>query len=540
MLFNQRFLLMLVLTIFSILYLFSAWVADDAYITFRTIENFHNGYGLRWNIDERVQSYTHPFWMLNLLIGKYIISDLYYLSLTIGFVYTFFSLIILYQLTKGEKILFISTAFLLLSSKAFLDFSSSGLENSASFFLIACFFYTFLKLKENNKFYLILSLIASTMFLNRMDLIIPLLPLIFYIFFIESYKLKKIKISIKQGLLGFTPVLLWCFFSTYYYGSFFPNSVIAKTNTGIPTSHLQIQGFQYLYSNILYDPFTSLIIYCVLIYTILSKKTKNKLLGLGLFLYLIYLISVGADYMYGRFLTIPFVISIFIIIKNKEIINNNEIKLITITSFLIFFNLYQYSIKDIESFQLQNSDLTDERAFYYKTTGLWPNLTGKNISIANHFLETGILFHEPIKKPTLLYTMGFNGYIASKVFPEKHIIDRLGLTDAFLAAHPMSYGYWRIGHFRRAVSSEYISSIEKNTNLIKLREDRYVLDQVYLLTRADLNDKRRFKAILNWNNGNTFEVAKKAFQHYPHHFMMNYDEKNLKNLWVPNNFYTSN
>ena len=41
-----------------------AWVSDDAFITFRVIDNFVNGYGLRWNVDERVEVYTHPLWML--------------------------------------------------------------------------------------------------------------------------------------------------------------------------------------------------------------------------------------------------------------------------------------------------------------------------------------------------------------------------------------------------------------------------------------------------------------------------------------------
>ena len=77
---KKNYILVAILALFSILYLFSAWVADDAYITFRTIENFHHGYGLRWNTIERVQSYTHPLWMFNLLIGKYIINDLYSLS----------------------------------------------------------------------------------------------------------------------------------------------------------------------------------------------------------------------------------------------------------------------------------------------------------------------------------------------------------------------------------------------------------------------------------------------------------------------------
>ncbi len=34
-------------------------MGDDAYITYKTVYNFINEYGLRWNIAERVQSYTH-------------------------------------------------------------------------------------------------------------------------------------------------------------------------------------------------------------------------------------------------------------------------------------------------------------------------------------------------------------------------------------------------------------------------------------------------------------------------------------------------
>src|SRR5512138_705180 len=42
----------------------TAWVCDDAYITFRTIDNVVHGFGLRWNVDERVQAFTHPLWLL--------------------------------------------------------------------------------------------------------------------------------------------------------------------------------------------------------------------------------------------------------------------------------------------------------------------------------------------------------------------------------------------------------------------------------------------------------------------------------------------
>ena len=44
-----------------------AWIGEDAFITFRSVDQFVNGNGLRWNPDERVQAYTHPLWMLALI-----------------------------------------------------------------------------------------------------------------------------------------------------------------------------------------------------------------------------------------------------------------------------------------------------------------------------------------------------------------------------------------------------------------------------------------------------------------------------------------
>jgi arabinofuranosyltransferase len=56
--------LVVVLVFFVILN--RTWMSDDAYITLRTVDNFINGYGLTWNVNERVEVYTHPLWMLSL------------------------------------------------------------------------------------------------------------------------------------------------------------------------------------------------------------------------------------------------------------------------------------------------------------------------------------------------------------------------------------------------------------------------------------------------------------------------------------------
>ena len=63
-----------------------AWIYEDAYITFRTIENFFNGFGLRWNPDERVQTYTHPLWLFLHIPLEYFFRNLHVVNLLLSIV----------------------------------------------------------------------------------------------------------------------------------------------------------------------------------------------------------------------------------------------------------------------------------------------------------------------------------------------------------------------------------------------------------------------------------------------------------------------
>src|SRR6187402_2076752 len=61
-----------------------AWVAEDAYITFRVVDNFTHGYGLRWNVAERVQVYTHPLWLLLHCVFALFIDNIYRLTIVLS------------------------------------------------------------------------------------------------------------------------------------------------------------------------------------------------------------------------------------------------------------------------------------------------------------------------------------------------------------------------------------------------------------------------------------------------------------------------
>ena len=77
---------LLLCLVFLAILLRTAWLSDDALITLRTVLNFTHGYGLTFNVAERVQTYTHPLWML-MLTGAYLVAgNVYYaaIGLSVG------------------------------------------------------------------------------------------------------------------------------------------------------------------------------------------------------------------------------------------------------------------------------------------------------------------------------------------------------------------------------------------------------------------------------------------------------------------------
>ena len=72
--------------LFMVVLLRTAWLCDDAYITFRTVDNFIDGYGLRWNVAERVQTFTHPLWLFVLSAAYAFTGELYYTPLFLSMI----------------------------------------------------------------------------------------------------------------------------------------------------------------------------------------------------------------------------------------------------------------------------------------------------------------------------------------------------------------------------------------------------------------------------------------------------------------------
>ena len=133
----RRVALLLCLVFLAVL-LRTAWLGDDAFITFRTVMNATHGHGLTFNIGERVQSYTHPLWLLLLTGAFLVVGNVYYAAflVSIGVSLAVFWLALRQAATRMQVWIVVAV---LLGSRAFVDYSTSGLENPLSNLLLVTF-----------------------------------------------------------------------------------------------------------------------------------------------------------------------------------------------------------------------------------------------------------------------------------------------------------------------------------------------------------------------------------------------------------------
>jgi arabinofuranosyltransferase len=59
---TNRAVLCVLLAFYALIVLQNSWLHEDAFITYRTVDNLLNGHGAVWNVGERVPVYTHPLW----------------------------------------------------------------------------------------------------------------------------------------------------------------------------------------------------------------------------------------------------------------------------------------------------------------------------------------------------------------------------------------------------------------------------------------------------------------------------------------------
>ena len=496
------------LLVFTYVFVINAWMGDDPYITLRSVDNFVNGYGPVWNTDERVQAYTHPLWMLLVSSIYAVTHEGYYSTLVLSFAASGAAIVISFTTIATawwKQALF---TLLLICSKAWVDYSSSGLENPLSFLLLAAFFGPFLRdgWRVTSKRFAYYSFVAALAFLNRADSALLYAPALIAL---AVGQLRTTRIAKTVGIftVAMTPAWGWLIFATIYYGFPFPNTAYSKLNaagSGMPFIHPN--GPLYFLNSLRWDPLTLLVIGSALLLAgaISLRRIEKWNVGLlslgGAVLYLLYTLRIGGDYMSGRFFSMPFFIAVLVstMFAERALVGVYFAGL-ALTAVPLGPSSPLLTQRAHEPLPRDPSSILDESGHYREAMGLLavirhaPSPGRPNTPVCRRFRET---------RPTSM-VWGAIGYFGFAVGPNVHGIDPIGLPDPLLARLPPRNATdgWGRGHLFHDIPEGYIASIETSQNLVRDPDLHEYYDKLRILTRGPIFTRSRFIEIYRMNTG---------------------------------------
>lgn len=480
----------------------TAWLSDDSYITFRTLDNFVNGYGLRWNISERVQSFTNPLWMFLVAVPYTITREMYLTPLLFSMAVSAAAVaLVLFRVAQGwGQALFAGIT--LLASRAFIDYSSSGLENPLGHLLLGLFLVEYIADKRTVRSYVTLALLAGLAGLNRLDTILFYAPPMFYCLLRDM----RWRTFFALGVAGI-PLVAWELFSIIYYGFPFPNTAYAKLGSGVPSSEYMMQGLRYFLSSLQRDPSTLPTMMFALLVTVWHRDLRRLAMLIGIALYLLYVVKVGGDFMGGRFFSSALYLSVALVASLPRTKRQWPWLLPAAAAFgasltAPFAPLFSgtEATRFAEGYPgwRDENRVADERRYYFEHTGLLFYRPGVEMPrsplgiAAQKYEQEGITFK-------VHAMIGFRGFFAG---PTVHILDRYGLADPLLARLPARHEpNWTTGHFMRTVPLGYAETLEHGGNQIKDPKLAAYYDKLHLIVSGPVFSVERFKTMYEFGRG---------------------------------------
>ena len=233
----------------------TAWISDDALITLRTVLNVTHGYGLTYNIAERVQTFTHPLWMALLTAAYTAIGNIYYATFALSMATSLAAFWLAVQRASSATRA-VLVAVVLLFSRAFIDFSTSGLENPLSHMLLAAFVIRAVATRETGAGLPALWTLTSLLYLTRPDDVLVVAPALLA----ATWRAPTWGARARAAAIGLLPAAAWTLGALAYFGFPFPNTAYAKLATGISARETWLQGGLYLVDSFDRDPLTMLAI----------------------------------------------------------------------------------------------------------------------------------------------------------------------------------------------------------------------------------------------------------------------------------------
>ena len=466
-----------------------AWVCDDAYITFRHVDHLWLGHGLQWNVGERVQGSTHPLWLVLLALLQPVTGEPFWSALGLGLVCTTGALLLIARRGSPSGWGAMAALLILGSSKAFVDFSTSGLENALTHLLLVCACLAATREEDRR-----LGVVAGLLLLNRLDTVLLLSPLLLW----------RLAATRGRALRDLWPTAAlpgaWMAWSVVYFGEPLPNTALAKLAQQIPAQDRVAQGLDYLSNSWDWDPATLASLAAGVLAGLAAARRAPVALALaaGGVVGAAYAVRIGGDFMSGRFLAAPVVCAALAISLALRHAPWRALPsgLIGVGALLLSATSERSPLRTDLAYSdvsWNETGIADERGFYFQAQGLWPMLQQGRRPEGPGRPDT----HPHDDTVLVDRTVGINGYTAG---PHAHLIDRYALTDPLLARLPIRYAPgWRPGHWDRPIPPGYRATLRSGRLQIQDPSISMCFERVRAVHTGPLFTTARWEAIWTLN-----------------------------------------
>ena len=302
-----------------------------------------------------------------------------------------------------------------------------------------------------------------------------------------------------------------------------PNTALAKVNIDYPTAILRRNAWAYFHRSAQFDPLALPLIVLALVTGLLQGLRRSNglllALALGLVLQLAYIFQVGGDYMLGRFLSVPLLLAVVMLLLSAPFATATPARpwvrwLMLGGAVLLLCAMPQnyrssWNFYSPEAIRLRDDEerrfFNDERQLYYRGLGLLRVLFAYYGNFGPDVSRYTNLGQEPAGKYGLSCFIGMYGWGMPL---ERQIIDPLALSEPFLARLPARDDA-RIGHYERALPPGFIDSRLDGVNQLKEPHLAALYEDVWLVTRSpELFSGARLAAIWRLNTGHYRDIGR--------------------------------
>lgn len=514
---NPRLFFFIGCALYGFVFFKNAWVSDDAYIIFRSLDQLLSGNGPRWNLFERVQVFTCPLWYWLLAGMGWLHRDHYLNSIILS---TICNVLLLLNLRKilPDIRLWLFAVLMLVCSQAYFDFTTSGLENPLVYCLLTFvvrFYLDDVLTPEKRTLYI--GIAIGLLLITRHDALLFTLPLLAHCAWQHGTRSKSLLLA------ALLPLTAWTAFALIYYGFPFPNTAYAKLSGVIPRELLLQRGITYFSTSVLRDFISIAVLFAGVLTGIFNRDSRLRLITAGVVLHLAYVVWIGGDFMRGRFFGWDYLLCMTVLLRaiqntiNHHVNDKWRFSLLT-TSFVVIAGISSYLWKPpiatpfywgAEPFRMGDSadGITQERYFFFwftRFTRYWQHrvINDREDPILDFgWCQDGLEQNKQNISVAASNTVGMHGYC---VGTEKTVVDLLGITNPLLARmpHNPSQKNWRAGHFLRLVPEGYCDSVLHNDNRISDPVIARYYDTLRLITQSEpLFSTARLLAIWRINTG---------------------------------------